>query len=116
MPWQKCVLWHWNLKKPPTSKARMCTDKPNRPSLRRESRVLCCRQRTPPRPRQSQAEAPQGPADEIIIYASDLAEEDLSELEIWDDPASPGGKMIGITNTGDELDAPPENDPPASFE
>lgn len=61
-------------------------------------------------------EAPQEATEEIVIYASDLAEEDVTELEFWDDPASPDGVMIGLTNTGDELDAPPENDPHASFE
>jgi hypothetical protein len=38
------------------------------------------------------------------------------ELAFWDDPASPGGKMIGIPNTGDELDPPPENDPSVTFQ
>ena len=55
------------------------------------------------------------PAD-IIVYASDLPQSALTdELAFWDDPASPGGKMIGIPNTGDELDPPPENDPSVTF-
>jgi hypothetical protein len=55
-------------------------------------------------------------APEVIVYASDLPESALSdELAFWDDPASPGGKMIGIPNTGDELDPPPENDPAVTF-
>jgi hypothetical protein len=31
------------------------------------------------------------------------------------DPASPGGKLAGTPNTGDELDPPPENDPHVTF-
>jgi hypothetical protein len=57
------------------------------------------------------------PAPEIVVYASDLSESALSdELTFWDDPASPGGRMIGIPNTGDELDPPPENDPAVTFQ
>ena len=59
---------------------------------------------------------PEGSASEVIVYASDLPQSALSEFEVWDDPASPGGKMIGIPNTGDELDPPPENDPHVTFE
>jgi hypothetical protein len=54
---------------------------------------------------------------EIVVHAVDLPESALSdELAFWDDPASPGSKMIGIPNTGDELDPPPENDPAVTFE
>jgi hypothetical protein len=53
--------------------------------------------------------------DEIVVYAADLPEKALYELEIWDDSTSPGGKLIGIQNTGDELDPPPENDPHVIF-
>lgn len=52
---------------------------------------------------------------EIVIYATDLSQSALSELELMDDPASPGGKFIGLPNSGDELDPPPENDPHAIF-
>jgi hypothetical protein len=52
---------------------------------------------------------------EIIVYASDLPQEALSELDFYDDPASPGGKFIGLPNNGDELDPPPENDPHLTF-
>jgi hypothetical protein len=56
-------------------------------------------------------------APEVVVYASDLRESALSdELAFWDDPASPGGRMIGIPNTGDELDPPPENDPAVTFQ
>jgi hypothetical protein len=56
-------------------------------------------------------------APEVVVNASDLPESALSdELAFWDDPASPGGKMIGIPNTGDELDPPPENDPAVTFQ
>ncbi len=52
---------------------------------------------------------------EVIVYASDLPQSALSELDFMDDPASPGGKFIGLPNTGDELDPPPEDDPHATF-
>lgn len=55
-------------------------------------------------------------ASEVVVYASDLPGSALTdELTFWDNPGSPGGKMIGIPNTGDELDPPPENDPSATF-
>jgi hypothetical protein len=63
----------------------------------------------------SQASATQGSLTEVIIYASDLLESDLSELEFWESPESPGDKMIGLLNNGDELDPPPENDPHVIF-
>src|SRR5574341_2593366 len=50
-------------------------------------------------------------ASEIIVYASDLLPADLCELDFNADSASPNGKFIGLPNTGDELDPPPENDP-----
>jgi hypothetical protein len=56
-----------------------------------------------------------GAAPEIIVYASDLTEDDLSEFDFLKDPASPGGKLIGTPNTGGELDPPPENDPHVTF-
>lgn len=52
---------------------------------------------------------------EIIVYASDLAPSALFELDLIDDPASPGGQFIGLPNSGDELDPPPESDPHATF-
>lgn len=55
-----------------------------------------------------------GPS-EIVVYASDLSEDALSEFDFWKDPASPGGKSIGTPNTGGELDPPPENDPHVTF-
>lgn len=58
---------------------------------------------------------PQGSLEEIIIYASDLPEKALFELEFWDDEGSPGGRLIGLVNNGDELDPPPENDPHTTF-
>jgi hypothetical protein len=56
------------------------------------------------------------PASEIVIYVSELSEDALSELDFIEDLASPGGKLIGLPNTGDELDPPPESDPHATFE
>ena len=54
-------------------------------------------------------------APEIIVYASELDEDALYELDFWNDTAAPGGKLIGLPNTGDELDPPPENDPNVKF-
>lgn len=59
--------------------------------------------------------AGQGVPPEVIVYASDLPKSALSEFAFWNDPASPAGRMVGITNTGDELDPPPENDPHVTF-
>ena len=57
----------------------------------------------------------EAPPPEVVVYASDLPERALSEFDFWNDPASPGGKMVGTPNTGDELDPPPENDPHVTF-
>lgn len=54
-------------------------------------------------------------APEIVVYASDLSESALSEFDFWNDPAAPGGKLVGTPNTGGELDPPPENDPHVKF-
>jgi hypothetical protein len=55
------------------------------------------------------------PAD-VVVYASDLQKSALTdELDFVDDPASPGGKMIALPNTGDKLNAPPEDDPHVTF-
>lgn len=61
------------------------------------------------------APAPAGSGSEVIVYASDLPDDALSELDFMDDSASPGGKMISLPNNGDELDPPPENDPHLTF-
>ena len=52
---------------------------------------------------------------EVVIYMSDLAAQGLSELDFIDNSTSPGGKLIGLPNNGDELDPPPENDPHLRF-
>lgn len=52
---------------------------------------------------------------EIVVYASDLPDQALSELDFYDESASPGGRMISLPNNGDELDPPPENDPHIEF-
>jgi hypothetical protein len=57
----------------------------------------------------------QGPAPEIVVHASDLPRSALDEFEFWSDPASPGGRLVGTPNTGDELDPPPEDDPHVRF-
>ena len=62
-----------------------------------------------------QDSAPTGPASEVIVYASDLPDSALSELDFFDDEASPGKKFISLPNNGDELDPPPENDPHVTF-
>lgn len=55
------------------------------------------------------------PAPDVVVYASDLSRSALSEFAFRTDPASPGGKLVGTPNTGDELDPPPENDPHVVF-
>jgi hypothetical protein len=62
-----------------------------------------------------QVDKPQGASSEIVVYASNLPRQALSEFDFLDDPASPGGKLVGTPNTGDELDPPPENDPHVIF-
>lgn len=52
---------------------------------------------------------------EVVVYASDLPKSALSEFDFWNDAASPGGRMVGTPNHGDELDPPPENDPHVTF-
>src|SRR6185295_4397371 len=52
---------------------------------------------------------------DVIVYAADIPKQGLSEFDVWKDPASPAGTLVGITNTGDELDPPPENDPHVTF-
>jgi hypothetical protein len=56
-----------------------------------------------------------GIAANVVIYASELPQSALSELDFYEDAASPGGKLIGLPNNGDELDPPPENDPHLTF-
>jgi len=52
---------------------------------------------------------------EIVVYTADLPDESIFELELWDDPTAVEGELLGVTNNGDELDAPPEADPNATF-
>ena len=71
-------------------------------------------------PVRAQAQQPQAKpaaagAPDVVVYVGDLPATALYELEAWKDPSSPGGKMVGVTNRGDELDPPPENDPNATF-
>jgi len=60
-------------------------------------------------------ETPQGAAPEVVVYASELPASALSEFDFWNDPASPGGKLVGTPNHGEDLDPPPENDPHVTF-
>jgi hypothetical protein len=64
---------------------------------------------------ETQAKDPKGTPPEVVVYAADLPAGALSEFDFWDDPASPGGRMVGTPNKGDELDPPPENDPHVTF-
>jgi hypothetical protein len=56
------------------------------------------------------AVAAQAPAD-VVVHVADLPSSALSEWDFWAGPGSPGGKMIGTPQKGDQLDPPPENDP-----
>ncbi len=53
----------------------------------------------------------QTPTPDVVVYASDLSTNALSEFDFWNDAASPGGRMVGTPNTGGGLDPPPEDDP-----
>jgi hypothetical protein len=57
----------------------------------------------------------QAPPPDVVVYASELPKGGLSEFESWNDPASPGGKLVGTPNTGGQLDPPPEDDPHVTF-
>jgi len=70
---------------------------------------------TPSVPETPEAKPPEGASSEIIIYASDLPQSTLFEMDFVEDPVSPGGKMISLPNTGEELDPPPESDPHVTF-
>ena len=56
------------------------------------------------------AKTVQAQAD-VVVHVADLPKSALSEFEVWNAPASPGGKMIGTPNSGGNLDPPPEDDP-----
>ena len=57
----------------------------------------------------------EGATSEIVVYTADLPESAIYELELWEDAAAAGGVLLGVTNNGDELDPPPENDPHVTF-
>ena len=65
---------------------------------------------------QAQVGKTKGSPPEVVVYASDLPSSALNEFDYWNDPASPGGRMVGTPNKGDELDPPPENDPHVTFQ
>lgn len=54
-------------------------------------------------------------AADVVVYASELPKRALSEFDVWNDPTSPGGKLVGTPNTGGDLDPPPEDDPHVTF-
>jgi hypothetical protein len=62
------------------------------------------------------AEESDDQAEEVVLYAAELDPSALREFEFWDDPAAPGGKLVGTRHTGQELDPPPEDDPHVLFE
>ena len=72
--------------------------------------ALLCLPGAPARGQSAPAASRQAAAD-VVVHVADLPTSALSEFEFWDGPASPGGKMIGTRNSGEELDPPPENDP-----
>ena len=63
----------------------------------------------------TQGETPGGAPIEVVVHVTDLPRRALDEFEFWNDPASPGGRLVGTPNTGDELDPPPEDDPHVRF-
>jgi hypothetical protein len=69
--------------------------------------------KTPP-PESSQEQKAVVPS-EIVVYASDVQERALWEFEFWPSRQSPGGKMLGTIQTGDEMNPPPEEDPHVTF-
>lgn len=91
-----------------------CTGGPPAPSMSSEPTALPAA--TAAEVTETPVQAPEGPASEIVIYAADLPESALYEFDYWDNPASPGGKMLGTPNDGGNLDPPPENDPHVIFQ
>lgn len=57
----------------------------------------------------------QTPPPDVVVHVSTLPGSALSEFDVWNDPASPGGKLVGVRNTGGDLDPPPEDDPNVRF-
>ena len=66
-------------------------------------------------PAQASATPSAATGGEVVVYAADLPESALAEFQFQDDPASPGGKLLGTENTGGQLDPPPEDDPHVTF-
>ena len=64
---------------------------------------------------EAQVKKPEGPPPEVVVHVSDLPKRALYEFDFWSEPASPGGRMVGTPNTGDDLDPPPEDDPHVVF-
>ena len=48
---------------------------------------------------------------DVLAYASDVPQSGLLQLQFLNDPASPGNKLIGLPNKGNELLAPPRDNP-----
>jgi hypothetical protein len=66
-------------------------------------------------PARAQGPAPAGPLLDVVVHVADLPRSALYEFDFWTDSGSPGGRLVGTPNTGDELDPPPENDPHVRF-
>jgi len=63
----------------------------------------------------AQDQKPAAASAEIVVYTFELPRSALFEFEVWSDSNSPGGKMAGTPNTGDQLHPPPEEDPHVRF-
>ena len=83
--------------------------------VRSPSRSSRSHLRSRPRRNSLPAKPAAATAPEVVVHVGDLPATVFYELEAWKDPASPGGKMVGVTHRGDELEPPPENDPTATF-
>jgi len=93
-------------------------DKPSAPTVESPDKTsaptVAIPDKTPPPAVESQDQKPAA-APDVVVYASDLSEDDLFEFEFWPSGASPGGKMVGTPQTGDKLNPPPEEDPYVIF-
>jgi len=56
------------------------------------------------------AKRPDAAPREVVLYASELPTSALYSFEVFDDPTSPGGRWVGVTNDGEIKDPPPAND------
>jgi len=81
-------------------------------------KASAARAETPaPPPRKEPTVAAKKPdAREVVFHMSDLGPSTLQDdIEFANDPASPGGRMVGVHNKGEKRDAPPEGEPHVLF-